>query len=346
MPVTLKDIARETGYSVTTVSRALNDYDDVSPATKALIRRAAQRLGYHPNVTAQRLQRRRTDTLGFVIPTFGPRFSDPFFSEFLAGIGNEAAAHGYDLLVSTRPPGPEEMETYRHLVHGKRVDGLLVVRTRRHDERVAYLHEVAFPFVAFGRTELGIEHPFVDEDGRAGLALITQHLIDLGHRRIAYITADPEFMFAHLRLLGYRETLERNGVRVDEALIVPGDLTQRSGRQAAYHLLDLPDPPTAIMAANDLMALGAMAAIQARGLNVGTDVAVTGFDDIPLAEHFHPPLTTVRQPIYQIGKMVCQMLIRLLQGNPLEETHVILQPTLVVRASTGKMPRREGEAAV
>ncbi len=341
MPVTLKDIARETGFSVTTVSRALNDHDDVSAATKELIRRAAERLGYHPNVTAQHLQRQRTDTLGFVIPTFGPRFSDPFFSEFLAGIGNEASAHGYDLLVSTRPPGPEEMETYQRFVRGKRVDGLLVVRTRRYDERVAYLHEAGFPFVTFGRTELDIDHPFVDEDGWAGLALATQHLIDLGHRRIAYITADPEFMFAHLRLRGYRETLERNGIPVDEELIVPGDLTQRSGRQAAHHLLDLPDPPTAIMAANDLMALGAMAAIQARGLEVGIDVAVTGFDDIPPAEHSHPPLTTVRQPIYQIGKMVCQMLIRLLRGETLEETHVILQPTLVVRASTAGAHRVE-----
>jgi len=334
MPVTLKDIARETGYSVTTVSRALNDYDDVSPATKALIRRAAERLGYHPNVTAQRLQRRRTDTLGFVIPTFGPRFSDPFFSEFLAGIGNEASAHGYDLLVSTRAPGPEEMEAYRRLVRGKQVDGLIIVRTRRYDKRIAYLLDVGFPFVAFGRTDLGLEHPFVDEDGRAGLAMVVQHLIDLGHRRIAYITADPDLMFAHLRMQGYRETLARNGVPLDETLIVEGDLTQRSGRQATYRLLDLPQPPTAIIAANDLMALGAMAAIQERGLRVGTDIAVAGFDDIPLAEHSHPPLTTVRQPIYQIGKMVCQMLIRLLRGEALEQTQVILQPTLVVRAST------------
>ena len=334
MPVTLKDIARETGYSVTTVSRALNDYDDVSAATKQLIRDAAQRLGYHPNVTAQHLQRRRTDTLGFIIPTAGPRFSDPFFIEFLTGIGNEASTYGYDLLVSTRSPGPEEIDAYRRFVGGKRVDGLIIVRTRRQDPRIAYLLERHFPFVAFGRTDGDGEFPFVDEDGRAGIAQATQHLIDQGHRRIAFIAAAEYLMFAHERLAGYIETMRANGVQVDEGLILEGDLSQRSGRQATEHLLNLPKPPTAIMANNDLMALGAMAAIQAHGLVVGRDIAVTGFDDIPLAEHSHPPLTTVRQPIYQIGKMVSQMLIRTICGEPLEEEHIILEPTLIIRASS------------
>ncbi|MFQ5857899.1 MAG: LacI family DNA-binding transcriptional regulator [Anaerolineae bacterium] len=334
MPVTLRDIARETGYSITTVSRALNDYNDVSAATKQTIRDAAERLGYHPNVTAQHLKRQRTDTLGFIIPTTGPRFSDPFFIEFLTGIGNEAGTHGYDLLVSTQSPGPGEIDAYRRFVLGQRVDGLIIVRTRRQDPRITYLMEEHFPFVAFGRTEDNGAFPFVDEDGRAGIAQATQHLISQGHHRIAFIAADQRLMFAHERLMGYVETMQENGTPVDENLIVEGDLSQRSGRQAAHHLLDLPEPPTAIMAANDLMALGAMAAIQAHGLVVGRDMAVTGFDDIPLAEHSHPPLTTVRQPILRIGKTVCRMLLNTIQGEPLEELHVILQPTLIVRASS------------
>lgn len=338
MPVTLRDIARETGYSVTTVSRALNDYNDVSPATKQVIRDAAERLGYHPNITAQHLQRRRTDTLGFIIPTVGPRFSDPFFIEFLTGIGNEASTHGYDLLVSTQSPGPQEIDVYRRFVRGKRVDGLIIVRTRRQDRRISYLMEQGFPFVAFGRTEEDGTFPFVDEDGRAGIAQATQHLIDQGHNRIAFIAADQQFMFAHERLMGYVETMQANGIAVDERLIVEGDLSQRSGRRAAGRLLELPEPPTAIMATNDLMALGAMAAIQAHGLAVGRDVAVTGFDDIPLAAHSHPPLTTVRQPIYEIGTMACEMLIGMLRGATLDPQQVILEPTLVVRASSAPTP--------
>ncbi|MFQ5594193.1 MAG: LacI family DNA-binding transcriptional regulator [Anaerolineae bacterium] len=334
MPVTLKDIARETGYSVTTVSRALNDYDDVKPTTKRVIRDAADRLGYHPNITAQHLQRRRTDTLGFIIPTAGPRFSDPFFIEFLTGIGNEASTHGYDLLVSTQSAGPGEIDVYRRFVRGKRVDGLIIVRTRRRDPRITYLLEQHFPFVAFGRAEGNSAFPFVDEDGRAGIAQVTQHLLDQGHRRIAFIAADQHLMFAHDRLVGYVETMQKNGIPLDKSLIAEGDLSKQSGRRAAEHLLEIPEPPSAMVATNDLMALGAMAAAQAHGLVVGRDIAVTGFDDIPLAEHSHPPLTTVRQPIYEIGTMACNMLIRTLQGETLDEQHVLLEPTLIIRPSS------------
>jgi len=346
MPVTLKDIARETGDSVTTVSRALNDYEDVKPATKSVIRPVADGLGYHPNVAAQHLQRRRTDTLGFIIPTSGPRFSDPFFIEFLTGIGNEASTYGYDLLVSTRSPGPEEIDAYRRFVGGKRVDGLIIVRTRRQDPRITYLLEQHFPFVTFGRTDGDGEFPFVDEDGRAGMAQVTRHLLDQGHRRIAFIAAPQHLMFAHERLAGYVETVQENGVGVDNSLIAEGDLSKQSGRRAANHLLEMSDPPTAIVATNDLMALGAIAAAQAHDLVVGQDIAVTGFDDIALAEHSHPPLTTVRQPIYEIGTMVCDMLIRTLQGQTLDNQHILLKPKLIVRASsTGTRDNPSGKVS-
>ena len=130
MTVTIKDIARETGKSITTVSRALNGYDDVSEATKELVRRTAEEMGYTPNLLAQRLQKQRTETIGLILPTFGPRFADPFFSEFLAGVGNTTARYGYDLLVSTKAPGAEELAAYRKKVQGRQVDGFIVVRTR------------------------------------------------------------------------------------------------------------------------------------------------------------------------------------------------------------------------
>jgi LacI family transcriptional regulator len=335
VPVTLKDIAKRVGFSVTTVSRALNDYDDVSEETKRLIRQVAQEMGYYPDATAQKLQKRRTDTIGFIIPTFGPRFSDPFFSELLAGIGNEAANHEFDLLVSTRSPGPQEQQAYQRMVNSKRVDGLLIVRTRSQDERIAYLAGQGFPFVAFGRTDLELDFPYLDVDGTTGLSQAAQHLVDLGHRRIACITAPPELMFTAHRWEGFKRTLERREVPLDESLIITGDLTQKSGYEATNHLLDLPHSPTAILAFNDLMALGAISAIHECGRTVGQDIAIVGFDDIPLAEHSHPPLTTVRQPIYEIGRTICRMLVQLIRGEELEECHVLLQPELVVRESTG-----------
>ncbi|MGD2158718.1 MAG: LacI family DNA-binding transcriptional regulator, partial [Anaerolineales bacterium] len=180
MAVTIKDIAERVGKSVTTVSRALHGYDDVSAETKALVQRIADEMGYTPNILAQRLQKQSTETIGVILPTFGPRFSDPFFSEFLAGIGNKASEIGYDMLVSTRAPGEEEMQAYRRIVQGGRVDGLVVLRTRRIDTRIQYLCEKKFPFIAFGRTEDGCDFPYVDEDGEYGMQLITEHLIKLG----------------------------------------------------------------------------------------------------------------------------------------------------------------------
>jgi LacI family transcriptional regulator len=335
MAVTLRDVAQAVGKSVSTVSSALNDYDDVSAETKARVRQVAGEMGYAPNIAAQRLRRKRTDSLGLILPTFGPRFSDPYFSELLAGIGNQSAANGLDLLVSTQSPGPDEDETYRRMVSGRRVDGLLVVRTRRDDPRIAFLVEHGFPFVAFGRTEQDFDFPYVDEDGVLGMKLATQHLIDRRHQRIAFMAAPPDLMFTRYRLTGFKQAMLENGLAVDESLVIAGDLTQQTGRRLAGELLDRPDRPTAIVACNDLMALGAMAAAQERGLIVGQDVAITGFDDIPPAQHSHPPLTTVHQPIYRIGQMICDMLIREIRGEHLEERYVVLQPSLIVRGSSG-----------
>ena len=184
--VTLKDIAKRVGRSVTTVSRALYGYDDVSPETTALVQKTAEEMGYRPNIMAQRLQKRKTDTIGFIIPTFGPRFSDPFFSEFLAGIGNKASNHGYDLLVSTHPPGDEEMEAYRRMVEGGRTDGFIIVRTRRKDCRVEYLLERDFPFAVFGRVE-GIDNfTYVDEDSVYGMRLIADHAMPVNNRILVW----------------------------------------------------------------------------------------------------------------------------------------------------------------
>jgi len=338
MSATLKEIAHRTGKSITTVSRALADYDDVSAETKTLVRRVAGELGYTPNLLARRLQKRRSDTIGLILPTFGPRFSDPFFSEFLAGVGNMAAEHGYDLLVSTHAPDDHELQVYHQKVQSRQVDGFVIVRTRRQDARIRLLREAGFPFVAFGRTENDSVFPFVDVDGTQGMRQVAEHLLRLGHQRIACLAPPPDLLFTEHRLLGLRQALAAAGLDLSEDQILLGNLTQQGGFEATLRLLDSPDRPTAIVACNDLMALGAMSALQMRGLVVGRDIAVTGFDDIPMAEHSHPPLTTVHQPIYQIGKMVCEKLIRLIRGEALAADQVILEPKLMVRQSCGSAP--------
>lgn len=334
MTVTLRDIAKRVGKSVTTVSRALDNYDDVSAETKALVHRVAAEMGYTPSTLAQRLQKQRTETIGLILPTFGPRFSDPFFSEFIAGVGNQAAESGYDLLVSTRPPGEREMEAYRQITQGRRVDGFIIVRTRRHDERIQYLRRAKFPFVVFGRTEGPLDYPFIDEDSHLGMRLVAHHLIELGHRDIGLITGPDYLMFIQHRIEGLKDGLERTRVTLKPEMVREGDLTQRAGYTRANQLLDLPRPPSAIVACNDLMAFGAMSAAQERGLKVGEDIAITGFDDIPMAEYSHPPLTTLHQPIYKIGEQVCEMLIRIILEGPLVQDQIILEPSLMIRQSS------------
>ena len=336
VPVTLKEIAKRTGRSVTTVSRALNDYDDVSPKTKELVRKVAAELGYTPSSLAQRLQKQRSETIGLVLPTFGPRFSDPFFSELLAGVGNKAAGFGYDLLVSTQPPGDRELETYKKLLDGRRVDGFIIVRTRRKDPRIEYLSQRDAPFAAFGRVDGDTDFPFVDEDGAYGMRQVAEHLAQNGHTHIVCISSSPELTFTAHRLQGLRDGLAEWDIYVSDDAIRFGDLTQRSGYELANELLSASQPINAIVAFNDMMAFGAMSAAQDLGLAVGKDIAITGFDDIPMAEYSHPPLTTVQQPVYRIGGVVCEMLINQILGKPIDDRQVILKPTLVVRQSSSR----------
>ena len=165
--------------------------------------------------------------------------------------------------------------------------------------------------------------------------LIVDHLIKAGHTRIAFIAAPEDLMFAEYRINGFLEGIKKRDIPVDDALIVVGDLTQSGGYRQANVLLDLANPPQAIVTCNDLMAFGAMSAAQQRGLIIGVDIAVVGFDDVTMAEHSHPPLTTVHQPVYKIGWMVTEMLIKKINGEILDEEHIILEPSLIVRQSCG-----------
>jgi LacI family transcriptional regulator len=340
VPVTLKDIAARLDLSVTTVSRALGGYTDVAAETQQRILHAAQEMGYHPNVIAQSLQRQRSNTLGFVIPATRRSLSDPFFLDLLSGIGDGAAERGFDLLVSTcEPLSAAEVAVYERLVRGKRVDGVVIARTRRDDQRISYLMGQGFPVAAFGRTDMELASPYIDVDGASGVVLAMAHLFSHGHRRIAFISPPAYLMFAGHRLAGYREGLKQRQLPFDTDLVVEGDLSQASGHEVMINLLTLADPPTAVLCGNDLMALGAIHAVQDGGLVVGEDVAVVGFDDIPLAEHSHPPLTTVRQPIYEIGKRLAAMVACIVVGDGLVDRQVILQPELVVRASSANGER-------
>lgn len=331
----IRQVAELAGVSIATVSRVLNQTAKVSPSTEARVLRAVQQLGYRPNPLGQRLRKGRTEAVGMVFPTLQGQFADPFFLELLSGVGEGLNSAGLDLLVTTCPAGSEELACYQRLVEEQRVDGLLVARTRRQDPRIAYLLKHKVPFVAHGRSEEATRYPWLDVDGAQGFYQAAKHLIALGHRRIALINAPLELNFAQHRFEGYQRALGEAGLETDPSLLEQGNLSEDAGFKATERLLALPRPPSAILCANDQMALGTLHALRAQGLRAGQQVSVMGYDDIPMARYTDPPLSTVRQPIRSAGKRLVELLIERLNGAKPERLQELWLPELVLRGSVG-----------
>src|SRR5512138_2854556 len=316
MAVTIRDVAKRLNLSIYTVSRALDGYDDVADATRERVIAMAKEMGYTPSRAARQLRRQRADAIGYILPAGGPHFTDPFFSVFIAGLGDEATSQNYDLLVSTAPPDSEaEKQIYQRWVQGHLVDGLVLSRMRLYDWRTDYLCQNEFPFVAHGRTLNSCNYPYIEMDSRAGFGMLVRHLVERGHRRIAYISAPPIFTLQSDRFEGYKDGLSAAGIEFDPALVAEGDLSRSGGHQAAAQLLALDNPPSAIIGANDLTAVGAMRAARERGLVVGRDVAVAGYDGTDDSEHTQPPLTTLRQPVYETARKLVSVLVRRINGE-------------------------------
>jgi LacI family transcriptional regulator len=321
--VTLKDIAEAVGKSVAAVSRALNNHHDISEETREYIKRVARQMGYSP-----------TDTLGFILPTSSPRDFDPYFSEILAGLTSEATKQGFDLLVSTCIPGPEEHWAYLRLINGRRVDGLIVARPRWRDDRVELLLEKQFPFVVIGATNLQGNFITISEDAAEGARLMVEHLVEQGHTKIALVNAPLNLFFSSDFLAGFRKAMLTAGLEIDDEFLETSDFTQKDGYRVAQKLLSKAETPTAIVTADDIVALGVMAAIRDQGLEVGSDLVVTGYGDILLSEHSQPPLTTVHRPAYILGQQACRMLTTRLRGESIKNKKVVLEPSLVIRQSS------------
>jgi LacI family transcriptional regulator len=321
--VTLKDIAEAVGKSVAAVSRALNNYDDISEETREYIKRVAREMGYAP-----------TNTLGLILPAQMPRVSDPYYSELLAGIASTAAQFEYDLLTATCLAGPEETWAYLRLINSRRVDGVIVTRPRWRDARIQLLLEKKFPFAVIGATNIPGNFITVADDATQAARLVVEHLVAQGHERIALVNTPAELFFSSDFLAGFRQGMQSAQLPVNEDFLEQSDFTQRDGYRAGQMLLSKPETPTAIITADDVVALGVMAAIQDQGLEIGQDLAVSGYGDILLAEYAQPPLTTLHCPTYALGQQACRMLIARLRGEALENEQVVLKPSLVIRQSS------------
>jgi len=339
---TIRDIARKAHVSVGTVSNFLNNPDLVAPETRQTIQQTIHELDYHPHAAARSLKSRQTRRIGLVplISLQDNHSVDPgdtAFLEFLSAVNTAAAENGYDVLLAAATSAQFEMPIYERLIGEHQVDALILMGMRAGDPRVPFLQSRAFPFVAFGRSSSQADYAFVDVDGEAGVAQSVRHLVAIGHRRIAYACPPEGLMLTAQRMRGFQQTMQECGLEIPEEYLVPGGFGEQSGQVAMHLLLDLPQPPTAVIFPNDLSAFGGMRALQLRGLLAGKDISVVGFDDIKLASHWHPALTTVAQPFRRLGFEVVQAVIKLLTHTA-PPPQLVIEPRLVVRGSTGPAP--------
>ncbi len=333
---TAQDVATLAGVSRTTVSFVLNNVTGmrIADETRLRVLEAAAQLDYHPDSTARRMVTGRTSIIGFVLrQTPDQAFSDRFVPEVLHGLSKAAAAQGYHILIEAAPP--DDHDGYLRLIRERHVDGIVLSGPRFDDEELVRAHVEGSPVVLMGQLP-DTDLPFVDIDNVSGAARITQHLIGLGHQRIAFISnAHPAYTASAQRLKGYQQALQTAGLLYDEALVRYGDFSPASGEAAMMDILRCTTRPTAVFVASDSVAMGVLKAIRAVGLNVPHDIALVGFDDAPMSEFVDPPLTTMRLPAFGLGWGAADMLIRLINKEIIQQPAVLLDTELIVRKSCG-----------
>jgi DNA-binding LacI/PurR family transcriptional regulator len=327
------EVARSAGVSIATVSRVANGNARVRPRTAARVRAAMERLGYRPHALARGLAARRSHTIGLLITDI----TAPYFPDIVRGAQESAEAAGYVVLLGDASVHTASEDLLVKRLLERRIDGLIVASSRTTDEYARQLRSEDVPVVCINGP-LGQFPHAVQIDQRTGARLAIEHLAGLGHERIAHITGPTGVPTRAERLAAFRAVMRERGLTYDPALIATGVSTIEDARSATVELLGMAEPPTAVFAYNDRLAVGVYQAIRAARLSVGRDVSVVGFDDVSLTEWLDPPLTSVRQPRREMGRIAVEVLLKAVEGKPAPEL-VVVQPSLVVRASTG--PRRE-----
>jgi LacI family transcriptional regulator, galactose operon repressor len=329
---TARDIARMAGVSTSTVSHVLNNTRWVSPDLRDRVLAAAQELRYEPDTLARSLRVRRSNSIGLVISDVG----NPFFTSVVRGAEDVARANGYALILCNSDEDPEKEATYLRLLIGRRVEGLILAPAGVRHDYLASLIKGGFPLVFLDRDVPATEVAAVVLDNRRAARDAVEHLIGLGHRRIGMIAGRPAISTTVDRVAGYRTALRTAGIPYDETLVISGGSRTDEARLATHRLLDLPSPPTALLVGNNLMTIGAVAGIQARGLAIPDDVSVAGIDDFSWADVFHPTLTTIAQPTYELGRSAAELVLSRIAGeSAIASKRVVLRGHLVVRESTG-----------
>jgi len=330
---TIRDVAAAAGVSHQTVSRVINDRPDVAEGTRHRVWQVIEELGYQPSAIARSLVSQRSYTLGLITADF----TDFFFTQVIVGAEAEARQHDYFFMLCSTERNPDDEPEYLRLLTERQVDGILFARpsTERDDHHIVSLLRQGVPLVTTAYHVPGERLTVVDVDNVDGGLQATQCLITGGHRQIGMINGPPGWKSVKDRAQGYKLALERAGIPPDESLIEHGDWSYESGYEAMRRLLEKALHFTALFTHNDCMAIGAIRALREAGRRVPDDVAIVGYDDIPAAAYCHPPLTTIRQPMQQVGQVATRMLIELIEDPGVEREEVLLKTELVQRGSCG-----------
>jgi LacI family transcriptional regulator len=334
-PITLKELAARAGVHPSTVSRVVNNDPvlRVSAGTRARIEALLEETDYRPDAVARSLRLRQSFVLAMLIPDI----TNPLFANIFLGIEEVAGERGYGVILANTGGSAERERAHLRSLQARRVDGVILASVSLRDPSVRWLRERAIEHVLVNRYS-SVRDPFVGADDVAGGAMATRHLVSLGHRRIAHLAGSPGVSTAVQRRLGHLAALQQAGIAPDPRLIVESGYLEASGRRAMERLLRLRRPPTAVFAVNDMAAMGAHAAVLDGGLRIPEDVAIVGYNDVPLAARLAPPLTTVRVPVRDFGRLSAEMLIDQIQSGRSDGRRVVLQPELIVRGSTVRGP--------
>lgn len=336
--MSLKEIAKTLGLSITTVSRALNGYPEVSEKTRSVVMAAAEACGYSPNPQARSLVTGKMAAVGIIYPISHSDLGDPAFLDTIASLAQLLDQEDMDLVISSAVVG-DELRAYRRMLSRRRVDGLIVAQTLAHDPRLEFLQKKKFPFLAYGRSASCDQYPWFDIDNRAGLKLAVERLLSLGHRRIALISASSTLNFSVQRRAGYLEGLAAAGIAADPAHIVDDVFDRRSGYSATLQLLALAQRPTAVIVDNYLGGVGVMRALLDNGVVAGRDLSVIVYDGLPLDTLVGTKVTAIVQPEPgKVGQQLAEMMLALLAGEDPRRLQVLWQPTIQVGASDGPCP--------
>lgn len=336
MAITIKDIAREGGVSIATVSRAINREEGLSPKTRQRILELASRLHYHPNLPARSLVGKKPEALGIVIPqTSQFALSNPYYNELLKGIGVRTNESGYYLVLSFL-----REESYARLHEHRLTAGIIVLANRMDDPGVEDAASKNIPMVLIPGDPLRKGIPSVDGDNRGGVLQAVRHLGKLGHRRIAFLRGPMNSKYSVDRLPAFHQALKKYRLPFRAEFVLPYDFSQEGAFAQMKKLLAASPPPTAVLLMNDYSAMGVLRAAKEMGFRVPGDVSIIGFGDVPLASMTDPPLTTVREPFQAMGYQAADMLFRIIEGKKNARRNVTLPVELVIRNSTAPPGKR------